>query len=89
MGLRTAGLSTALRSVEKHSQERRAGPQVSPLRSLGAPVEMTKGRVALPGIVAAGREPFFSSANGVRRVRRAIRGLLPGDAPYILGRYGD
>jgi hypothetical protein len=35
--------------VEKHPQERTAGPQVSPLRSLGAPVEMTKGRLALPG----------------------------------------
>jgi hypothetical protein len=39
----TADLSTPLRSVERHFQERTAGPQISPLRSFGAPVEMTKG----------------------------------------------
>jgi hypothetical protein len=42
-----------VRSVEKHSQERTAGPQISPLRSFGAPVEMTKGRAALPLSVVA------------------------------------
>jgi hypothetical protein len=34
-------------------QERTAGPQISPLRSFGAPVEMTKGRGALPERVVA------------------------------------
>jgi hypothetical protein len=34
-------------SVEKHFQERSAGPQVPPLRC--APVGMTKGRRAVPG----------------------------------------
>jgi hypothetical protein len=28
-------------------------PQISPLRSFGAPVEMTKGRAVLPGKAAA------------------------------------
>jgi hypothetical protein len=37
----------------KHFQERTAEPQISPLRSFGAPVEMTKGRTVLPGKVVA------------------------------------
>jgi hypothetical protein len=46
-----AGPNTTLRSVEKHFQEKTAEPQISPLRF--ASVEMTKGRVALPGRVVA------------------------------------
>jgi hypothetical protein len=48
--------------VEKHSQERTAKPQISPLRF--ATVEMTKGRAVLPGRVAAEREPFFITLGG-------------------------
>src|ERR1700721_3106462 len=33
-------------------------PQISPLRSFGAPVEMTKGRAALPLSVVAEQNPF-------------------------------
>ena len=33
-------------------------PQISPLRSFGAPVEMTKGRAALPGSVVAEQKPW-------------------------------
>jgi hypothetical protein len=35
-------------------------PQISPLRSFGAPVEMTKGRAALPLSVVAEQNPFSS-----------------------------
>ena len=38
-------------SVEKHFQERTVEPQISPLRC--APVEMTKGRMVLPGTIVA------------------------------------
>ena len=34
-------------------------PQISPLRSFGAPVEMTKGRAALPATVVAEQDPYF------------------------------
>src|ERR1700722_14514894 len=61
---KTADPSTALRSVEKHSQRRTAGPQISPLRSFGAPVEMTKGRAALPATVVAEQDPFFIALGG-------------------------
>jgi hypothetical protein len=57
-----ADLSTALRSGEKHSQERDAGPQISPLRC--APVEMTKGRAALPLSVVAEQKLFFITLGG-------------------------
>jgi hypothetical protein len=33
-------------------------PQISPLRSFGAPVEMKKGRTALPTTVVAEQDPF-------------------------------
>jgi hypothetical protein len=33
-------------------------PQISPLRSFGAPVEMTKGRAVLPATVVAEQDPF-------------------------------
>ena len=58
----TADLSTTLRSVEKHSQEGTAGPQISPLRC--APVEMTKGRAALPLSVVAEQDPLFIALGG-------------------------
>src|ERR1700728_2773930 len=50
--------------VEKHSRERIAGPQISPLRSFGAPVEMTKGRAALPWSVVAEQQLFFITLGG-------------------------
>jgi hypothetical protein len=43
-----------LRCVENISKKGPLTPQISPLRSFGAPVEMTKGRVALPLRVVAG-----------------------------------
>jgi hypothetical protein len=61
-GKATAGPSSALRSVEKHFQERSAIPQISPLRF--APVEMTKGRVVLPESVATEQKTFFISLGG-------------------------
>ena len=45
--------------VEKHSQEATLKPQISPLRSFGAPVERTKGRAALPLSVVAEQKLFF------------------------------
>src|ERR1700683_1923985 len=60
----TADLSAPLRSVERHFQERTAGPQISPLRSFGAPVEMTKGRVALPGRAVAELKHFQERTAG-------------------------
>src|SRR5277367_3313969 len=47
---------------EKHSQERTAEPQISPLRC--ASVEMTKGRVALPERVVAEEKRFFITLGG-------------------------
>src|SRR5580692_6154182 len=38
-------------------------PQISPLRSFGAPVELTKGRAALPATVVAGKA-FFITLGG-------------------------
>jgi hypothetical protein len=42
---------------EKHFQVKTAEPQISPLRF--APVEMTKGRVALPERDVAEQKPFL------------------------------
>jgi hypothetical protein len=39
-------------------------PQISPLRSFGAPVEMTKGRLALPATVVAEQDPLFIALGG-------------------------
>ena len=39
-------------------------PQISPLRSFGAPVEMTKGRAALPLTVVAEQKLFFITLGG-------------------------
>ena len=55
-------LRTPLR--EEHFQERTAAPQISPLRSFGAPVEMTKGRAALPATVVAEQDPLFIALGG-------------------------
>jgi hypothetical protein len=49
-------------SLEKHFQETTAKPQISPLRC--APVEMTKGRAALPQTVVAEQDPFFIALGG-------------------------
>jgi hypothetical protein len=46
-------------SGRKNSREGPLTPQISPLRSFGAPVEMTKGRAALPLSVVAEQDPFF------------------------------
>ena len=60
----TADLSTKLRSVENISREGPLTPQISPLRSFGAPVEMAKGRTALPTTVVAEQGPFFIALGG-------------------------
>src|ERR1700677_2317022 len=53
---------------EKHFQESAVGPQISPLRY--APVEMTKGREALPGrAVAQGDEKRLLFSNYSLRKR--------------------
>src|ERR1700734_1315198 len=39
-------------------------PQISPLRSFGAPVEMTKGRAGLPTTVVAEQNPLFLPLGG-------------------------
>src|SRR5580658_3455854 len=48
--------------VEEHFQARIAGPQISPLRC--APVEMTKGRAALPLSVVAEQKVFLITLGG-------------------------
>jgi hypothetical protein len=40
-------------ALSKNISKKGPLPQISPLRSFGAPVEMTKGRAVLPGKVAA------------------------------------
>jgi hypothetical protein len=51
-------------SPENISKKGSLTPQISPLRSFGAPVEMTKGRAALPTTVVAERDPFFIASGG-------------------------
>jgi iron complex transport system substrate-binding protein len=63
----TAGPSTALRSVEKHFQERTTEPQISPLRC--APVEMTKGRA----VMALSRGPGNARTAGPSAALRSGR----------------
>jgi hypothetical protein len=53
---------------EKHFQERTAEPRISPLRY--APVEMTKGRAALPWRVVAKQKPIFIIALGPVKVMK-------------------
>jgi hypothetical protein len=55
---REAGNPGTLRS-RNISKKRPLKPQISPLRSFGAPVEMTKGRAALPLSVVAEQKPLF------------------------------
>src|SRR6202046_2661487 len=49
-------------TVENIPREGPLTPQISPLRC--APVEMTKGRAALPGSVVAEKDPFFITLGG-------------------------
>src|ERR1700721_1285912 len=53
-------------------------PQISPLRSFGAPVEMTKGRAALPTTVVAERGPFFIALGGPKAHDSSGRKTFPG-----------
>ena len=53
-------------------------PQISPLRSFGAPVEMTKGRAALPLSVVTEQDPFFSALGGPKAHDSSGRKTLPG-----------
>ena len=54
------GAVLGLLQFQKQIQEGR--PQISPLRC--APVEMTKGRAALPLSVVAEQDPFFIALGG-------------------------
>jgi hypothetical protein len=47
--------------------------QISPLRSFGAPVEMTKGRGALPARVVAGQKPSDLQGASQQKIRVAHR----------------
>src|SRR5580658_1616256 len=47
-------------------------PQISPLRSFGAPVEMTKGRAALPLSVVAEQKLFFITLVGRKPMTSAV-----------------
>ena len=53
-------------------------PQISPLRSFGAPVEMTKGRAALPATVVAEQDPFFITLGGPSAHDFSGRKTFPG-----------
>src|ERR1700678_1341243 len=64
--------------VEKHSQERTAGTQISPLRSFGAPVEMTKGRAALPLSGVAEQNPVFITLGAAKAYDFSGRKTFPG-----------
>ena len=57
------GLTAHDSSVEKHFHEETAEPRISPLRF--ASVEMTKGRVVLPGRVVAEQKLFFITLGGL------------------------
>src|SRR5580698_6669016 len=51
-------------SGKNTSREGPLTPQISPLRSFGAPVEMTKGRAVLPLSVVAEQKLFFITVCG-------------------------
>src|ERR1700735_3438636 len=51
-------------------------PQISPLRC--APVEMTKGRAALPATVVAEQDPFFIALGGPKPQDSSGRKTFPG-----------
>ena len=53
-------------------------PQISPLRSFGAPVEMTKGRAALPLSVVAEQKLFFITLGGPKAHDFSGRKSFPG-----------
>jgi hypothetical protein len=61
---RSAVQRSFLGNVFGRSSSRGEKPQISPLRC--APVEMTKGRVALPGTVVAERGRFFNHLGWVK-----------------------
>src|SRR6202046_4713272 len=54
-------------------------PQISPLRC--APVEMTKGRAALPTTVVAEQVPFFIALSGPKAHDSSGRKTLPREGP--------
>src|SRR5580658_3436326 len=62
--------------VEEHFQARIAGPQISPLRC--APVEMTKGRAALPLSVVAEQKLFFITLGDPKAHDFSGRRTFPG-----------
>jgi hypothetical protein len=64
--------------LDKHFHERAAGPQISPLRSFGAPVEMTKGRAALPLSGVAEQNPFFITLGAAKAHDFSGRKTFPG-----------
>jgi hypothetical protein len=49
-------------ALSKNISKKGPEPQISPLRC--APVEMTKGRAALPATVVAEQDPFFITLGG-------------------------
>jgi hypothetical protein len=51
-------------AADRIIRQRTGKPQISPLRSFGAPVEMTKGRAALPLSVVAEQKFFFITLGG-------------------------
>src|SRR5580700_3437751 len=57
----------------------KAGPQISPLRC--APVEMTKGRAALPLSVVAEQDPLFIALGGPKAHDSSGRKTLPREGP--------
>jgi hypothetical protein len=57
-------------------------PQISPLRSFGAPVEMTKGRAALPTTVVAEQDPFFIALGGSTAHNSSGRKTFPSKVRY-------
>ena len=54
-------------------------PQISPLRC--APVEMTKGRAALPATVVAEQDPFFIALGGPKAHDSSGRDDIPREGP--------
>src|ERR1700733_15397021 len=56
-------------------------PQISPLRSFGAPVEMTKGRAALPATVVAEQDPLFIALGGPKTHDASGRKTFPRGGP--------
>jgi hypothetical protein len=86
-GGRTADPSTAaLRSGRKTFPGKDRWTQISPLCSFGAPVEMTKGRAALPLSVVAEQNPFSSPWVGRRLITSPV-GMTRGERNCVPGRW--